>query len=308
MMKTKTIVRLVAFLIFLAGTQIARCADDGKLAVLNCWEKGSYTLLQESTNSMIKTIGKTEDERYESRLLFNWQIEAFSENSDGVQEFKMKMLRVMMRVRVNGKEMIYFDSSNGRSKIESLNTVFKNMKNTSVTVVFKNGFPTEVLGCDNFWKNFSEPTNDEEKILLANARSLASAENIKQTFETLVYLDSVERVAVGDKWKNNTTLALPYVGDKTLEWDCSLDKVEGTNDAPLATVNGKGTLDFKVSEPMKSSVVVKAENTVVYNTRYYFPTTVDSKVYVTLKSDKEPDKEGTTTVGFSKNKLTVVKH
>lgn len=308
MMKTKTIVRFVALLIFLAGTQTARCADDGKLAVLNCWEKGSYTLLQESTNSMITTVGKTEVERGESRLLFNWQIEASSEDSDGVQKFKMKMLRVMMRVRVNGKEMIYFDSSNGRSKVESLNTVFKNMKNTSVTVVFKKGFPTEVLGCDNFWKNLSEPTNDEERVLLTNARNLASAENIRQTFETLIYLDSAERVAVGDKWKNSTTLAIPYIGDKTLEWNCSLDKVEGTKDAPLATVNGKGMLDFKVSEPMKGDVVVKMENTVVYNTRYYFPSTVDSKVYVTLKSDKGSDKEGETSVGFLKNKLTVVKH
>ena len=310
MLNIKTHLKLVFLLLVLVGTRVAFSADDGKVAVLNSWEKGAYTLLQECTNTMITTVGKNESERGESRLLFSWQIEASSEDSNGVQKFKMKLLRVMMRVRVNGKEAIYFDSSNGKTEVESLNTVFKNMKNTYVTVVFKNGTPAEVLGGDNFWKNLSESADEGENALLANIRSLVSSENIKQTFETLVYLDSPERVAVGDTWKNNTTLAIPSIGDKRLEWNCSLDKIEGTEDAPLAEVSGKGQLDFKVDEPVKGSVHVEMENAVVYNTRYYFPTTVDSKVYVTHKSETGSDssKGSVTRVGFSKNKLTVVRH
>ena len=310
MKNLRTLVVIASLLVVLTGAQLALGADDGKFTVLNCWEKGTYTLLQECTNTVITTVGKTEAERNESRLLFNWQIEASSEGEDGVQQFKMKLLRVMMRMRVNGRETIYFDSSNGRAKVESLNAVFRNMKNTSVTVVFKNGTPTEVLGCDDFWKDISEPTEKEEKDLLLNVRGLASSDNIRQTFETLVYLDSAEEVAVGDKWKNSTTLALPSIGDKTLEWNCSLDSVEDSKEAPLATVSGKGSLDFAVKEPTKGVVRVEMENTVTYNTRYYFPTTVDSKVYVVHKSEEDADsaKAVETRVGFSKNKLTVVKH
>ena len=309
MTKIKTLVKIVSLLVVLACAQIVS-ADDGKFVVLNCWEKGSYTLLQECTNTVITTIDKAEAGREESRLLFSWQIEASSEGKDGVQQFKMKLLRVMMRMRVNGREVAYFDSSNGRTKVESLNAVFKNMKNTSITVVFKNGTPKEVLGCDDFWKGISEPTEQEEKVLLLRLRGLASADNIRQTFETLVYLDSPEEVAVGDTWKNSTTLAIPSIGDKNLEWNCSLDSVDESKEVALATVNGKGSLDFDIKEPGRGNVRVEMENTVTYNTRYYFPTTVDSRVYVVHKTEENAgtDKPVETRVGFSKNKLTVVKH
>ena len=310
MKNIRTLIKIVSLLVVLTGVQIALGADNGKYAVLNCWEKGTYTLLQECTNTLIVTVGKTEAERDESRLLFNWQIEASPEGGDGVQKFKMKLLRVMMRMRVNGREVIYFDSSNGRAKVESLNTVFRNMKETLVTVVFKDGNPTEILGCDDFWKGVSEPTEQEEKVLLSNLRSLASADNIKQSFETLVYLDSSEEVAVGDKWKNSTTIAIPSIGDKTLEWNCSLDSVDDSKEAALANVSGKGRLDFEITEPVKGKGRVEIENTVTYNTRYYFPTMVDSKVYVVHKSEEDAGsgEEVRTSVGFSKNKITVVKH
>ena len=310
MKSIRTLVKIVSLFVVLTSVQFAFGADDGKFVVLNCWEKGSYTLLQECTHTMIATIGKTEVERGESRLLFNWQIEASSEGEDGVQKFKMKLLRVMMRMRINGRETVYFDSSNGRAKVESLNAVFRNMKDTTVTVVFKDGIPTDVLGCDDFWKGISEPTEQVEKDLQSNLRVLASAENIRQTFETLVYLDSSKEVAVGDKWKNTTTLSIPSLGDQTLEWDCSLDSVEKSKEATLATVSGKGSLNFEIKEPAKGVVRVEMENTATYNTRDYFPTAVDSRVYVVHKSAEnvESDKDVETRVAFSKNKLTVVKH
>ncbi|MGI6401302.1 MAG: DUF6263 family protein [Thermoguttaceae bacterium] len=308
-MKIKTFTRLFSLWIVLLTAQTVLGADDEQYAILNSWEKGSYTLLQECTSTLYKKANAAEAERDDSRALFNWQIEAGAEGSDGIQKFSMKLLRIMTSVRVNGREIIYYDSSNGLSRIELLNAIFKQMKETETIVVFKNGVPMEVLGCENYWKDIPEPTDDFEKFLLNHMKSFADPDNIKQTFETLVYLDTPNMVAVGDKWTNKTVLPVPVIGDKTLEWDCSLNKIKRSGGVPLASVTGKGVLNFSVAEPLRGDVVVKMENSADYDTKSYYATHVDSRVTVNVKT-MSPDSEDTEQfyAGFLKNKLTIAKH
>lgn len=309
-MNIKTCAKLFLPIVLFAFSAFVSGAESEKYAVLNSWEEGTYFLLQECTNSVFKTVGKTETERDESRLLLNWQIDADSEDSDGNQQFHLKLLRIMMSIRINGKEVVYFDSSNGISKLGILNGIFKQMKEVEVVVYFKGGLPTRVQGSDDFLNNLPEPANDEEKLLLASMKNLTTPDNIKQTFDTLVCLDSPEYAGVGDTWESHTVLSIPVVGDKTVVWNCVLEGVDASRDRVLAKVSGKGMLDFKIDGAASGDVNVRAEDKVVYDTKSCFPTSVDSRVYVTLKTpgNSESKENEETYIGFLKNKLTVAKH
>ena len=307
-MHIKTFVKIFSLLVACAISHFAFGADDEKYAVLNSWEKGGYTLRQDCTNTLIKTVDGTEAGREESKLLFTWQIDASSETADGVQMFNLKMLRVMMRIRSNGRDQVYFDSSNGKDKSEILNAVFARMKNSAIVVIFKNGTPAEVQGCENFWKDLPEPKDENEKNLLLNVQTLAAADNIKQTFETLTYLDSSKKVGVGDSWNSHTVLQIPLVGEKSFEWDCALNSIKKGADAPLANVSGKGKMEFDVNAQIKCEV--KMEGDVVYDTRACYPTSVVSRVFVSINrnSDDADGKHLEVYSGFTKNNLSVAKH
>lgn len=287
--------------------------DEERYIVLNSWQKGVYTLRQECTHTLLKTIDGDESERDESRLLFTWQIETNGEDDNAEQVFHLKMQRIMMRLRCNGSELVYFDSSNGKNESDVLNNVFANMKKANVTVIFKNGKPVEVKGCEQFWENLSQPASDSEKELLANIANLAAQDNIKQTFESLVYFDSPQKVGIGDTWKNYTDLDIPLMGTKSFEWNCTLGSVrKNNNNIPIASVSGLGSMDFIVNEEVKGNV--KMEGEVLYNSLERFPTTVTSRILLSVekkgKSTADGKSNGVLEVysGFTKNNISVAKH
>ncbi len=287
--------------------------DEERYAVLNSWHKGVYTLRQECTHTLLKTVDGDESERDESRLLFTWQIETDGEDGNAEQIFHLKMQRIMMRLRCNGSELVYFDSSNGKNESNLLNSVFANMKKANVTVAFKNGKPVEVTGCEQFWENLSQPADDTERELLANIANLAVQDNIKQTFESLVYFDSPKKVGIGESWKNYTDLDIPLLGTKAFEWNCTLSSVrKNNNNVPIANVSGLGSMDFTVNEEVKGNV--KMEGEVLYNSLECFPTTVTSRILLSVEKKAMSNADGKTGgslevySGFTKNNMSVAKH
>ncbi len=287
--------------------------DEERYAVLNSWPKGVYTLRQECSHTLLKTVDGDEAERDESRLLFTWQIETDGEDDNAVQIFRLKMQRIMMRLRCNDRELVYFDSSNGKNESDVLNDVFANMKKADVTVIFKNGKPAEVKGCEQFWENLSQPSSDTEKELLANILNLAAQDNIKQTFESLVYFDSPHKVGVGDSWKNYTDLEIPLMGTKSFEWNCTLSSVrKNNNNVPIASVSGLGSMNFTVNEEVKGNV--KMEGEVLYNSLECFPSTVTSRILLSVEKKGKPTADGKSGgapevySGFTKNIISVAKH
>ena len=308
-MNAKMIMKLCCLALSLIVCQHVSGADKVNYRVLNSWERGSYTLHQECTNTLVTIIDNKEVERDESRLLFTWKIEAMDESNDGRQTLVLRMLRIMMRLRCDGKELFYFDSSNGKDRSDLLNVVFSNMKNSTINVDMKNGIPEKVTGCERFWKDIPDPQNDEELFLFSSIKNLATNENIKDTFNTLVCLDASEEVGVGDDWKTHTTLPIPIIGDKSFEWDCSLKSVTESNGVDVAQVHGKGKLDFEIEEQrLKGHVNMEAD--AEYDTKHGFAPSIHSKVIVSV--NKKVDSDGKTHLetysGLTKNNLTVVKH
>ena len=67
--------------------------DEERYIVLNSWQKGVYTLRQECTHTLLKTIDGDESERDESRLLFTRQIAPNEEDDNAEEVFRGKKPR-----------------------------------------------------------------------------------------------------------------------------------------------------------------------------------------------------------------------
>ena len=310
-MNIKSFIKNITLLMVFSVAQTTFAADSDKYVVLNSWEEGVYTLRQECTNSLIKSVDDKKVDQSESRLIFTWQIDAQSEDAAGVQKFNMKMQRIMVKIRSNGKELLYFDSSNGKSTSKLLNAVFARMKSSVVTAVFKNGVPVEIQGCDNFWKDLPNPGDESEQVWFDSIKMLASTSNIKETFDTLTYLDSAKEVRVGDTWKNQVELPdslTSLIGVKTLDWTCCLDSVNVVGGTPMANVSGKGQIEFTVKDNIEGNV--RMEDEVVYNTSFFFPSDINSTAFITVSKTvkSEDEKHIEKYVGYTKNKLSVDKH
>ncbi|MDO5308089.1 MAG: DUF6263 family protein [Planctomycetia bacterium] len=301
---------LLGCLFALVMSNVVSRADD-KYTPFNAWEKGDYTLRQDCFASVVKSVDKKVFSREQSRIMFTWKITAADVQADASQTLTMKISNVMTRYESNGNELDYFDSANALNK-PFMRDVFKAIMQVELTVLLKEGEVAKVDGCDNLWKDVPQPSAQDEELFLTRLQSYITADMFKQLFETLSCLDTVDEVAVGDTWKNETLISFPVVGDKTLQWNCKFDSLAKSGKTPLACVSGSSALAFDLTDT--SHAELKTEQTAKYNVKSYFPVEVISRATVAIESKTErKGADGETIVvvekiaGMNKSNLTVVR-
>ena len=305
-MKLKNLTCMAFVLLCLFAVSMAR-GEGEKYILQNCWEAGSYDLQFNSVITTTKSGDKPIPDQELYRHMLKWDVKADAEK-DGTQEFRMKITRLVTRVFINNKTLVQFDSSNDRERgLECLADAFAKIVDVEIVLVVKDGAPAEVRGySEKMWEEILKDRDAREQGLIGIVQTLLSDDNIKQTYETLSYLDASDEVALGDTWKSDTILELPGVGDKTLEWNCRLDRVLKAAGRVVADVSGTGEIEFDVAE--KKLQIVMAANS-KYDVAAAFPIEAKSSVTMTLRDKESSDEKSSELITVSqKSNLTIAKH
>ena len=247
--------------------------DGGKVEIRQWAIPGEYEATMEMVMDQAMTVdGQVQPKQRMEQMLVT-KVRVGEAEPEGDRQIEMRFDRIKQVVK-RGAQTLSYDSAGDQAKQnEELARAYRPLLGIKMSIVVgPDGKVKEVTGLEEFWKKLAEE-NPRVAETLKDMQKQMGDQVVKELISKGRDLMPAGGAAVGQSWKNDKTVGVPFLGEVKLVQDCKLTKVEKTQDGRMAVIDYKGKMtlpkDAKVQVGMVSleftAFAMNQEGQVLYN-------------------------------------------
>jgi len=229
--------------------------EQGRKIDICPWKvPGQYEATVEMAMDQAMTVdGQVQPKQRMEQMLVT-RITVGEPRPDGGRVLEVAFTRIKQVAKRGGETLSYDSDGEEAKQNEQLAQAYKPLLAVKMTVVIgPDGQVEEVTGLEAFWKKLAE-ANPEAAETIKEMQKQMGDSMVKEVISKGRELVPAGGVVVGQPWKNDRKVAVPFVGEVRLVQDGELTKVERTNAGEVAVIEYKG----KMTLPKNAGVQVGA--------------------------------------------------
>ena len=226
-------------LVGLIGSSSVATAQE-KYTIQPRFEPGKYVQTQMTDNDMVTRVGDLDSEDgipMKQVQTFKYLLEVSRPDAQGTQKMKMTFAEIKMTQTTMGMEMI-FDSTDEDLQNPNLAPMFNAMLGSEITFdMTKDGKAENVSGLDELFDKMFKNIPGMTTVMLESMKKNMGDEMLSGMLGGLEYTKSREPRAVGEKWTDNQSITIPFLGKTEIESTDTLLSVK--DDVAVIASEGK---------------------------------------------------------------------
>lgn len=246
---------LAAAGLFLAAGPVAA---QEKTTFARSLPAGNYSVSQEYFFSLIVTVAQTSQTAQE-KVKFLWNMRVDEPNGGEPKSVHLAIRHVFFQAQDKRRlpHTLIFDSEYSSIASPVMRAFYDNLRAADIRVCFDGPLNvTKISGLESLRTTLDETASDdtEAAIFLSVVKNVLNDAALSEMFSQMFYLLPAEAVQVGDRWTNETSIALPVLGKTPVQWETQWKKTESFGSDLLATLSGKCQIPFDESTTVNVSL------------------------------------------------------
>jgi len=239
----------------------AYAQENGRKIDIHPWTvPGQYEATIEMAMDQSMTVDKQAQPKQHMEQTLVARIDVGEPRANGDRVIEITYTRIKQEVKRGGETLSYDSAGEPAKQNQVLAKAYKPLLAIHIKVVLgPAGEVKEVTGLEEFWKKLGKE-NPGAAATFKDMQKQMGDQLVKELISKARDLMPAGGAAVGQTWKVNKNVGVPFVGEVKLVQDCKLTAVKHTEAGEVAVIDYKG----KMTLPEHASVevgVVKLEFT-----------------------------------------------
>ncbi|MHC4984114.1 MAG: DUF6263 family protein [Planctomycetota bacterium] len=240
-MKTSKISKVVVVLALVAAA--AAAGAEEKVLIKPKFPPGTYLTTVEMVAAQTVTERQTVKAEQHIKQLMEMKLHVTEPDEDGNKTMELTYERVKQEIKTDSRVIAYDSAGPEEEQNPQLARALSALKKAKVQITIdRDDKIVKVTGLNDLWDELAEQ-NELMKPLAEKMKAQMGDAMIEKLFKQSYAMMPQQPVGVGESWKSDTELSLPFVGEMKISFDCKLASLEEKAGSKLASITWTATAE-----------------------------------------------------------------